>query len=193
MKKFMFTLGLAALAAPVFADGEVPQTGGKVTFTSEVLASTCAVASESQDIKVVLPQIESNQLENGVGPAKDFTINLEGCPSYSVLAKEQKGKESITVRFLPKDPMHSNLGVLSNTAAEAERAENVGVQLLNDNSAALDFDSYDQNATAISFNELKTNGGYAALRFQARLFAGQNKAITAGKVSASTPFVINYK
>ncbi|MDO4696186.1 MAG: fimbrial protein [Neisseria sp.] len=193
MKKMMFSLGLAAAAASVWADGTVAQTGGRVSFTGEVLASTCAVAAASQDIQVTLPTVESNDLENNVGEKRNFTIELEGCPTGSVLAKANPGKEAISVRFAPNNPLHSNLGVLSNTAAQEQRAENIGVQLLNKDGAPLNFDEEGQNATSVAFSEADTAGGRAQLVFQARLFAGQNLPITAGQVSAATPFVIEYK
>ncbi|MFH0265443.1 fimbrial protein [Vibrio rumoiensis] len=186
----MFIKGMASAAAVmIFAPTVALATDGKVTFNGEIIANTCTVISGDENKTVTLPTVQVSALtaENQTAGTTPFTIGLDNCTIAS----------DVSVYFEPNEYV-STEGRLKNTiptGGETNGADNVDIELLNNNHGVIDLanqtiDPATGKVTGGNSTVVTTVDGSATLPFYARYFA--TDAAVAGKVSSNVNFTIVY-
>lgn len=175
----------SAIVSPALAD----QGHGKVIFKGEIIDAPCSISSDSIDQTVWLGQIANSVLANGgSSTAKQFNIELEDC----VFPKDATGKfynDKVSITFSGSSSKFNPklLGVTGLDATDSTIAGNVGIQLTDTNSIALDMGV----ATA---QEHQLQAGDNTLRYSAYV-QGANVAvdkIPLGKFEGVTNFTLTY-
>ena len=186
--KQILLVGIAAGAANM-----AMANTGTITFSGQVVASTCAVTvdnSASASTTVTLPTVNNVDL-NGTGKTAGdthFTINVTDCTAI-----DTPPITSIKTRFLAQDADGANL---ANTAGIGS-ATNVAIQLLEDTGVigstgdtALNFTTgYAESGTQPLADA--TGSGVVQFPFVARYIA--TDAATAGTVQAIVDYELVYQ
>jgi major type 1 subunit fimbrin (pilin) len=177
MRKIQYTLCALALAVSAGANAAYD---GKVTFDGELIDDTCTIATDSVDIKVPLPKMQTSLLAaaGDSAGATTFKINVENCPTAitKVAAHFDANANS------GWDPATGNL----TNAAATDPAKLVQVRLYNtdDNSQIAIGQAGHQFPVDTTTNKASMiyAGGYYA--------TGKAEA---GKVSAWVQYVVDYQ
>lgn len=143
LSTLLASVGLAAATAAYAIDGTI-------TFTGNVIASTCEI-NGSNDVDVVLPTIGTTALTSvgAVGGRTPFALSLKNCP-YSEAAPMKVG-----VWFEPGANVNMTTGHLTVGTGDAK---NVEVQILNDQHQPIKIGASvsSQNSQMVSIGSDKT-------------------------------------
>lgn len=191
MKKLLIALGVSAAMISGSAMAAPLGFGGKDLFvrsTGTVTPSTCDYTSPSRTgvLEVSLGQHEQNQLNaTGSTAGVPFDFTFTQCP-----ANVSNGKSGLKMWVRDDSSLVEDAatGLLKNDFTGANKAENVFVQIVdnNDNVFAFGVDN------AVEKNFEKANNGTIKFDFKARLHAPNNDA-SSGEVLGVAPFVVEYK
>ncbi|WP_312760083.1 fimbrial protein [Pantoea brenneri] len=175
MKKVsLISLGLLLAAAQVNA---AQASDGTINFTGQINSQTCTVSVNGgpSTNTVALPAVSSSLLKTAgqTAGATRFNIDLSDCAvkTGNVFAYFEQGAN-----------VNAN-GRLTNTGS----ATNVDLQLLDNNSVALNAGSTEQTASPLT---AALTDGAATLTYAAQYFA--TAAATSGTVASSVTYSINY-
>lgn len=164
---------------------------GTITINGQVLTNTCNVNSGTSSFTVALPNVQTSTLTtNGVGAygasATAFALNLTGCPVYATAIK-------VGAQFYSAANADASVtGGLKNTTG-AGYATGVDVQLLDGSNAAFTIGTAAPTGNANVTDQVAVSGtGAATLNYKAQYYVA-NAAPTAGSVSTSVQYVINYQ
>lgn len=179
MRKLQYTL--CALTVAMAANASAAYDG-KVTFGGELIDDTCKIDTDSQDIQVNLPRMNTNLLDKDgeMAGTKTFKINVSECPT-SITKVAAHFDANANSGWDPKT------GNLKNAApATPTPADKVQVRLYNtdDNSQiAIGSTGHQYNVdTATNKASMVYAGGYYST----------GKA-TAGPVNAWVQYVVDYQ
>jgi major type 1 subunit fimbrin (pilin) len=179
--------GALALAAPSANAAD----NGTITFNGQVVTNTCNVNGGTSSFAVTLPNVQTSALtSNGVGAygasATAFTLNLTGCPVYATAIK-------VGAQFYSATNADATvLGGLKNTTGTGY-ATGVDVQLLDNTNTAFTIGTAAPTGNANVTDQVAvSNTGTATLNYKAQYYVA-NAAPTAGTVSTSVQYVINYQ
>lgn len=170
----LFTLG------NVFADDVVT-----VTFSGTLLAKSCDVKTASKDQTVYLGTYDANDFLNvgDVSPAKQFAIELEGCPTASSMPYSSGVSANVT--FSGEEDT-DNSALLKLTAGQ-DAATGVGVEILDNQDLPIALNGN------TGFRELTLNAqGDARLDFKLR-YKSTQPYVHAGQANALLYFDIDYQ
>lgn len=179
-----------ALALALGVAGMAPQTAhaadsGTITITGKVMNSTCDVTGNggSSDFTVTLPPVAQSALASKDQTAGDtgFTLSLTNCPTTPTGLK-------VGAQFYSAANANSN-GRLDNTATTGG-ATGVAIQLLDDGDAPITI-ATSQSGAAVTDQTTVPTSGTTQLSYTARYYA--TTAATAGNVSTTVQYVINYQ
>lgn len=164
---------------------------GTITFNGQVLTNTCNVNGGTSSFAVTLPNVQTSALtSNGVGAygpsATAFALNLTGCPVYATAIK-------VGAQFYsPTNADASVTGGLKNSTG-AGYATGVDVQLLDGSNTALTIGTAAPTGNANVTDQVAVSStGTATLNYTAQYYVA-SAAPTAGTVSTSVQYVINYQ
>lgn len=164
---------------------------GTITFNGQVVTNTCNVNGGTSSFTVTLPNVQTSALTtNGVGAygasATAFTLNLTGCPVYATAIK-------VGAQFYSATNADATvLGGLKNTSGTGY-ATGVDVQLLDNTNTAFTIGTAAPTGNANVTDQVAvSNSGTATLNYKAQYYVA-NAAPTAGTVSTSVQYVINYQ
>jgi len=193
MKKLLIAAALATAFTGVTAQAASTDSSGTITFNGELTATTCKVnvnGSGNSDGDVTLPTLETSTMPAQAATAGDthFNMALTEC-------KLANDMTEVSAFFQYGSTVNTN-GRLTNQSTATEKS-NVTLELLDANSTTLNViavgdDSQKANA---SYKEvtLDANGvGSASLDYVVRYYA-EDAAATAGKVSSSVVYALQYK
>lgn len=185
--KHLLLAGIAAGAANM-----AMANTGTITFSGQVVASTCAVTvnNTTANATVTLPTVNNLDL-NGTGKtagATPFTIDVTGCTAIS-----NPSIASIKTRFLAQNVNGANLANTANTTP----ATNVAIQLLQDtgvigskDDTALNFTTgYAESGTKLLADAIDSN--VVKFPFVAQYIA--TGAAAAGTVQAIVDYELVYQ
>jgi major type 1 subunit fimbrin (pilin) len=183
MKLTKVAAALAAVAAIGFvatASANSINSDGSLTFSGQVLASTCQInagGSGGTNYNVILPDVQASALANpsdsaGTSAPFDIVLSGESCADGSTWAMHFE-PTAATV-----DPA---TGALINQAIDG--AQNVQVQLLDNKFATVNAATNENPQTVV------INGNTGTLTYSARYFTPEGNA-TAGEVSASVEYSV---
>jgi major type 1 subunit fimbrin (pilin) len=185
-------------AAIAFASGAMAITpaalaadSGTITINGQVLTNTCNVNGGTSSLTVALPNVQTSALAtNGVGAygasATGFALNLTGCPVYATAIK-------VGAQFYSSTNADASIpGGLKNTTGTGY-ATGVDVQLLDGSNATFTIGTAAPTGNANVTDQVAVSGtGTATLNYKAQYYVA-NAAPTAGSVSTSVQYVINYQ
>lgn len=164
---------------------------GTITINGQVLTNTCNVNGGTSSFTVALPNVQTSALTtNGVGAygasATAFALNLTGCPVYATAIK-------VGAQFYSAANADASVtGGLKNTTG-AGYATGVDVQLLDGSNAAFTIGTAAPTGNANVTDQVAVSGtGTATLNYKAQYYVA-SAAPTAGTVSTSVQYVINYQ
>jgi len=151
---------------------------GTVSFTGEIVQSTCSVVSGDQSKTVVLGKYPTSAFPKtgATSGAKAFTISLEKC---------EAGDYSL--RFDGNTPT-GNPDLLAVTGG----ARGVGVEILDNNSAIVPITQDVAAPATVSIAATGTSPGAATFNLRARYRSFQD-VVTAGQANSNATFTIQYK
>ncbi|MGY4730736.1 fimbrial protein [Burkholderia pyrrocinia] len=167
--------GVIALLSPIAQAAD-----GTISFTGAISASTCKVAASPATVK--LPNADADAVKNKDEPAgaTPFTITLSGCG--------QPGKVATQFDPIKVNPDTGNLVPNSGTG----QATNVEIGLYNnDLTKKLNLSKPDAAGQGSAQGDIKS-GQDTTLRYYAA-YLGNGQPATAGTVSASTMFTMDYQ
>lgn len=184
-------------AAIAFASGAMAITpaalaadSGTITISGQVLTNTCNVNSGTSSFSVALPNAQTSALTtNGVGAygasATPFTLSLTNCPKNATPIK-------VGAQFYSSNADTSVTGGLKNTTGTGY-ATGVDVQLLDGSNAAFTIGTAAPTDNSNVTDQVAVSStGTATLNYKAQYYVA-NVAPTAGTVSTSVQYVINYQ
>ncbi|HHF3886489.1 TPA: fimbrial protein [Haemophilus influenzae] len=207
MKKTLLgSLILLAFAGNVQAAANA-ETSGKVTFFGKVVENTCKVKTENRDMSVVLNDVGKSHFKNKGDTAMPtpFTITLTDCATVGV--GDTKAKKVGVYFYSWENADKENDYTLKNTHMDADKANNVNIQLFKDNGVdpikvvGKETNDFTHNSSANSTKPTKnhisastglTNTSEIPLHFVAQYYSTGND-VTAGKVQSSVDFQIAYE
>ncbi|ANS44492.1 fimbrial protein [Serratia inhibens] len=172
MKKNL--LAVAVLTASAFT-ASVFAADGTVNFKGSITDKSCTVDTASQNQDVILGAISKTAFATGAGSSaggKEFSLVLKDCPNTVTKA---------TVRF-DGTRVPGPVGLLALTDV-ADKANGVGVQLLDDSNNAINLGNDSREYALVST-------GANTLKFFARYYAFGT--VSVGKADATTNFTIVY-
>ncbi|HHF3391879.1 TPA: fimbrial protein [Haemophilus influenzae] len=199
MKKALLgSLIFLAFAANAADPNVNPESTSKVTFKGKVLANTCKLETESQNMTVTLPDVGKNALDQKgrVAGPKPFQIKLKECGANSATP----AATVVRARFyhIPAAGMSTTIVdatndfTLTNTKT-TNKAQNVNIQLFEkDGSTPIKIvttGSTETTPTTI-YKETINGGNNIILHYVAKYYA--TGVATAGEVEASTNFEVVY-
>ncbi|SUD46190.1 putative fimbrial protein [Pseudomonas fluorescens] len=151
---------------------------GTVSFTGEIVQSTCAVVSADQTKTVVLGKYPTSAFpkSGATSGAKAFSISLEKCEAGDY-----------TLRFDGNTPA-GNPNLLAVTGG----ATGVGVEILDNNSAIVPITQDVVAPASVTVAATGTSPGTAVFNLRARYKSYQD-AVTAGQANSNATFTIQYK
>ena len=178
MKSSTYRLALLALLAgaalPIHAQ---TVTQGKVNFTGQLIADTCAVKSGDEDKDIVLPTVSTQSLDSAgkTAGSTPFQITVENCPATI---------EEVAAHFEMTN-MEPTRFTLKNLAT-ATAAENVSVQLIEADGTPIPLGS-----RGASYAVTGTGAGRGAvMTYGAQYYALD--ATLPGRVETFTQFTLAY-
>ncbi|RRZ96985.1 fimbrial protein [Erwinia sp. 198] len=193
MKKLLIAAAIVTAFTGATAQAASTDSSGTITFNGELTATTCKVnvnGSGNSDGNVTLPTLETSTMpaQATTAGATHFLMELTECK----LANDMK---EVSAFFEYGSTVNSN-GRLTNQSTDTTKS-NVTLELLDANSTTLNAitvgdDNQKANAT---YKEvvLDTDGvGKATLDYVVRYYA-ETAAATAGKVSSSVVYALQYK
>lgn len=179
MKKLFLTTLVLATSVTAFASVVEQVKDGTANFTGKLVANTCEVNANSQNLTVQLPTLQTRLLAaaNNTAGLTLFQIQLDKC------GEETKAR----AYFLPTpDKVDLTSGRLKNTASSG--ATNVQVQLLDSDTTTV----IDVIKNSGSQGKLQTiNDSNNKLNYYAKYYA--TGKTTAGAVTASVDYHIDYE
>lgn len=146
---------------------------GIINFIGEITNDSCQVIASSQNRQVLLDKVSADGFSNKINipsAPKAFNIDVTGCPENSGV--------SIKFNGTPNEP-GSNL-LANQTGSDYATGVAVGI--------------YEQDGTLVKLNEEKEFPivkGDGRMTFNAAYVATKNQ-VNAGKVSATTTFILIY-
>ncbi|OLY73125.1 pilus assembly protein [Pseudomonas sp. ATCC PTA-122608] len=151
---------------------------GTVSFTGEIVQSTCAVVSADQTKTVVLGKYPTSAFpkSGATSGAKAFSISLEKCEAGDY-----------TLRFDGNTPT-GNPNLLAVTGG----ATGVGVEILDNNSAIVPITQDVVAPASVTVAATGASPGTAVFNLRARYKSYQD-AVTAGQANSNATFTIQYK
>ena len=193
MKRILMTSLIPVLMAGAFGAGAAPKpvtvTGGKITFTGEVVAAPCVVDETSTSVN--LGQVPTNRLNaKGVtSSAVPFTIRLVGCSLASPDAADPAKADAYTGASVTFNGITAGdsqtLALTPGTSAGGDpAAQNVGIQILQ-GGKAVNVDG----STASAKQALRA--GSNDIPFSA-VYVATADGVVAGPANASASFMVNY-
>lgn len=194
MKKLLIALGVSAamasgsaLAADLSFDAPLET---QVSFGGQLIASTCQYSAPvGRGLSKNLGEHQQNQFnttDNGNSAPIDVDFKFEKCPATGT-----KGKTALQMWVEDKNGLVANpeKGLLTNTAAGANVAQNVFVQILKEDGEAL---KLGKNLETVEKALPQSGQADIEFKFKARLHSPEKNA-TSGIVSATAPFMVEYK
>ncbi|WP_423749609.1 fimbrial protein [Haemophilus influenzae] len=212
MKKTLLgSLILLAFAGNVQAQAQPnPETKGTVTFFGKVVENTCKVKTDNRNMSVVLNDVGKAHLSQKGNTAMPtpFTITLESCNASVANAGNKPKATKVGVYFYSwENADKENNYTLKNTHTSADKANNVNIQIFQENGTDAiavvdktvdDFthknSSSDTKPTKNHISSATTlNGktGDIALHYIAQYYA--TNAAESGKVKSTVDFQIAYE
>lgn len=181
MKKLTLAAGLLlslGLTTSAFA------SDGTVTITGKINDQTCQVNTNGKNLTVTLPTVQKTALgaADSVAGKTPFSITLTGC--------KVSESDEVALFFLPDSQyVNPTTGNLLNKATDS-KADNVEIQLLNDNDDAIQIG---KNLTDQGIKYTKLNKETEkTLNYNAQYIA-KGGAAGAGNVQAKVEYNIIYK
>lgn len=171
-------LGAVSGSALAAAPGQ-----GTVTFNGKLIADTCTIASNSQDIVVTLPTLSAKTF-NAAGVearSKGFDINVENCPS--TLTRVATHFEAIGA-----SGTNSAKGNLVNADTSTTAAANIEVRLYNSDEKQLKLGEQGNPFPITAGNG--GAGGTATMRYYGGYYS--TRVATAGNVTAKAVYTLAY-
>lgn len=201
MKKLILVSALAALVGSAMAADPAAVVNGKVSFIGKVVEQTCTIKAGSQDQTIILRTVQKSAFTNKGDHAMDtpFSIALEKCSA-------KKDKINNVRLYFSSPNVDTATGTLNNISADATKAKNVNIQLLDNNGTT-------NEAAIIELGKAVTNADPAGLiikdnsnpielgdaetapvfKYLARYYAKTaGTDITVGDVKTSVDFTIAY-
>lgn len=198
MKKFIVTSLLPSLLlaggfnGTAFA-GETPVVptpvtvdGGKINFSGSIVATPCAVDSDSDGQTVKLGQVPANHFtaaDMTTSPVP-FTIKLTGCKLNADTSGSAYTSAAITFRGTTVADKSSVLALASASGSGDTVATNVGIQILQSGKPLI----IDGSSSATKQTLL---AGSNSLDFSAEYIA-TSASVTAGSANSSIDFQVTY-
>ncbi len=189
MKKIK--LGLAVISVCIVSSS-VFAADGTIIFKGELVNSTCTPTVTSGGTPtggstVTLPKVSISALKTAAQTAGQtaFAISLDGGTTASCKINDIIGKPYFEPEMSKVD---YTTGTLKNTAAPADTAKQVNIQLLNNSNAAIDLS---KDSSGQIYSAPITTGNVYKYDYAARYYA--LAATEAGEVTASVSYTIIYK
>ncbi|HCH3375389.1 TPA: type 1 fimbrial protein [Vibrio parahaemolyticus] len=169
---------------------------GTITFNGKVTAASCTVTggatgsgSPSTNLNVTMPSITTGSIDTTPGALAGmtaFTITLKDCKSQTTTAEQMR------VAFSGQgDP--TNVYVLKNTAAGADAATGVGIQLLKeDGTSIIDINGGSNKADEKTLPISTVTAESYVLNFNAAYVNVSGSAPTTGTVTSVANYTIEY-
>lgn len=174
MEKMKIIAIVLALSIP--ASYSYAATQGEVEFTGKLVAETCKIETDKENIKVTLPTLSTQTLNSGgmVAGSTEFEISVVECPTAIT---------SVAAHFeaIGSSGGNAATGNLKNTAS-ANAAKNVEVRLYNADEKQLLLGN-----TGVAF---PVKDAKATLRYYGGYFS--TAATTAGDVKATAMYTLSY-
>lgn len=163
--------------------GNAMASDAKIHITGAVVAQSCTAQPTVQNL--TLPNVTQGDVKDSRGTGVSSILKI---PVTCTGATATKGK-SVTMSLLPAVTDVSGSGEVLLNKATGDKAEGVGVSLLDQNGNLLIFNNGTPAEVHASLN------GDAGDVILAAKYAkdGSNKAVTAGSVEVNVPFVLTYK
>ncbi|WP_444823369.1 fimbrial protein [Yersinia pseudotuberculosis] len=175
-------LAVCAVALSVISATSYAATGGTVTFNGKLIAETCQVDTDSENITVTLPTlaIQSLAAAGDQDGSKDFEIKVLDCPATLT----QVGAHFNAIDSSGVNPATGNLV----NKAPTDAAGNVEVRLYNvDDSTQI---SVGDTGNMVDIVRVGTAPGTATMMYAGGYYA--TDATTAGDVLAKVEYVLAY-
>ncbi|WP_267226689.1 fimbrial protein [Dyella silvae] len=185
MKKVMLTALAALFGGAVLAPMAATASDGQITFSGNVNASTCTIASSANgttgtaNFAVALPTVSKASLGAAAGVTAGttpFSLSLTNCPA---------GTNTVAANFDASAAINTN-GRLNNTNSGAGAATGVDLQVLNNSQAAINLNTQ-ANATTAA-----VTGGNATLNYFVQYY-NNGGTLGAGTVASAVNYSITYK
>lgn len=190
MKKSLLVLAVAMLSTVAFANDVVFETSNIEYKNGEIGQSNCTIATESKNKTVNLEKVYSNALrEKGatIGGVRPFELRLTGCPVAYIDSTGEK-KTSVAIKFTESSNIDKATGALRNTASSNTAANNVQLQMLNNDDEVINLSDNSGN-TQVGTLSLENNEISFTFGAQYLSMGGT----TPGKFETSVPFTFEYK
>ncbi|MDN8541616.1 fimbrial protein [Erwinia sp. BC051422] len=189
MKKLLIAAALATAFTGVTAQAASTDSSGTITFNGELTATTCKVnvnGSGNSDGDVTLPVLQNTALPSQGATAGDtaFNMQLTDCTlADGMTAVSAYFQDGVTV---------NPYGRLTNQSTATEKS-NVTLELLDrtqSNANVITIGSNSQISNAI-YETVKDNA--ATLNYSVRYYAEEEGVASAGMVSSSVVYALQYK
>lgn len=196
MKKIILAAAIAAFASSAIAAGTV--NTGTVNFKGKITVQTCSIKTGSENQTVVLKTVSQTVFTatNRTAMPTPFEIKLERCKTTAGANTESKVKAYFTGVNIETD---KNYTLKNTTAAAANGAQNVNIQLLNQDGTVITplkagvvtgGNGVDDNVKPVTIG----NNQEPVLQYKAQYYAtGTGTDVTPGEVTSSVNFTIDYE
>lgn len=196
-EKFLAVAIMSALMASTFsvsaadtAPEKVTVNGAKINFTGTVVSAPCIVDNDSNNQTVNLGQVTTKAMakKGDSSTAVPFTIKLTGCDLAATDVSDPTKSANYTkvaITFNGTTAGDDSTLALAGNGAGSSVAKNVGIQILQNNTALkVDGSTPAQSSELVTgSNEIPFSAAYVA--------TGDN--VTAGSANSSVSFQITYE
>ena len=182
--------GMSSVYAADTTPAKVTVDGAKINFTGSVVSAPCVVDNESNNQTVNLGQITTKAMskKGDSSSAVPFTIKLTGCDLSSTDTTDPTQTANYTkvaITFNGTTTGDDSTLALSANGAGSSVAKNVGIQILQNNTALkVDGSTAAQESTLqAGLNEIPFSAAYVAT----------GDGVTAGSANSSVSFQVSYE
>jgi major type 1 subunit fimbrin (pilin) len=167
-------LSACLLAGLAFSSQQAFAADGTITFTGQIVATTCVINAGTSNFSVTLPTVSTGAFTANVAGATPFQIALTGCTGTGT---------SVHAYF--EGPGVNVSGRLANTGS----ATGVEVQLLDNNTGSAQVINAAQGDGFQNSQSVSLQSGAATLNYVARYYS---TAPAAGSVQSQVAYTIVY-
>lgn len=185
----MFTGSFSALAADTTPE-KLTVNGAKINFTGSVVSAPCIVDNDSDNKTVNLGQVTTKSMtkKGDSSTAVPFTIKLTGCDLVSTDTTDPTKSANYTkvaITFNGTTAGDDSTLALAGNGAGSSVAKNVGIQILQNNTALKVDGSTPAQASQLvaGSNEIPFSAAYVAT----------GDGVTAGAANSSVSFQVTYE